>query len=89
LQEIRRKKAVAMVVVLLVVELSDGKYDGDEESGKLPKRAGNTGQLQPPTTTVAADCGKPRRTRRPSAGNGAPDRKTESNFLFFIFFLFG
>lgn len=43
MQQIRRKKAVAMVLV--VVELNDGKYGGDGEWRKLPKRAGNTGQL--------------------------------------------
>ncbi len=30
---------------MVLVERSDGKYGGDEEWGKLPKRAGNTGQL--------------------------------------------
>ncbi len=78
-----------MVELLVVVELSDGKYDGDEEWEETTEACGKHW-----ATTAANNntCRRlretARRTRRPSAGNGAPARKTESNFSFFFFFSF-
>ncbi len=65
------------------------KYDGDEEWGKLPKRAGNTRQLQRPTTTVAADCGKRRAGHEDRARETArPTERPSPIFLFLFFFPF-
>ncbi len=53
---------------------------------KLPKRAGNTGQRQRPTTTLAADCGKRRAGHEDRAQETARPRERPSPIFPFSFF---